>query len=489
MNTIKIFAIGLLLVSLQVRGEKRPKVKSLQLKEVVILAMQQSPQARNVTNRRENAYWRYRNFKTSRRPQLVLGGVLPNFKSVNSPITQPDGSISFRSLNQSTSSVKMSLNQEIAFTGTQIYASADLMRVDNFDSNSVNYNGTPVSIGFYQPLFAFNGSKWSKKIEPLAWEESQKQYNESIEQISQRATQLFFAFLDDQTSFELAVSNLENSQQNFKIASVKMQLGKISENDYARVKLLVFNARKALSSAKMNMSISEFYLKAFIGFNQSETIKLLMPFNVPILKIDVQKALKYARQNRKEMPQFNRRLLQAERDKTRAKRSNGINASLSGTYGLTGRGVELGELLDERETMKTIMLSFRIPILDWGRSSSKVKMAESRCELTSYEVDQAQQAFDREVIVQAGQFSLLYETIDISKEADLVAESSYGIALQQYQNGNLSITELNIALQDREQSRRDYIRSLKQFWNAYFNIRKLTLYDFEQEKQLSYLKK
>lgn len=462
------------------------KPRDLILKEVVELAIKQSPEAMNAINRRENAFWRYRNFQTGRRPQLFLNGNLPDFVSANAPVTQPDGSVSFRSQNLSKSSLSMSLNQEIALTGTQIYAAADVMRIDNFDQKTVAYSGRPVLIGFHQPIFAFNASRWNKKIEPLIWEESQKQFDESIELISKTATNLFFAFLSVQTNFELAESNLNNSQQNYKIASVKSRLGKISENEYARVKLSVFNARKALSSAKMRLSIAEFELKAFIGFNQSEKIKLVMPVNVPKLTIDVQKALEYARQNRKEIPLFNRLLLQADKEKIKARRANGLTAFLDGSYGLTSSNKKLSSLLKEHETMKTIKLSFNIPIVDWGRSASRVKMAESSCELTRYEVEQQQQKFDREVIVQAGQFSLLYEQIETSRQADQVAEASYNIALRQYQNGNLSITDLNIALQEREQSRRDYIESMSQFWDAYFNIRRLTLYDFENHERLTY---
>jgi outer membrane protein TolC len=65
-----------------------------------------------------------------------------------------------------------------------------------------------------------------------------------------------------------------------------------------------------------------------------------------------------------------------------------------------------------------------------------------------------------------------------------VAEAGYNIALKKYQNGNLSITDLNIALQERDQSRRDYILALSQFWDAYYNIRRLTLYDFESGQTL-----
>ena len=239
-----------------------------------------------------------------------------------------------------------------------------------------------------------------------------------------------------------------------------------------------------MNRASMERKTAEFNLKSFIGSDQSESLQLITPLEIPQLTIDVQKALQQANLNRKETPQLKRMLLEAERDKTQAKRNNGLNASLNVTYGLTNTGDNVGRLYDKPEVQKMVQLSVSIPVLDWGRSTSRVKMAESRNELVKYEVGQERQQFEREVIVQAEQFMLLYEQIETSQQADKVAENGYQIALKQYQNGNLSITDLNIALQEREQSRRDYINSLASFWKAYYNIRILTLYDFENNKTL-----
>ena len=74
-------------------------------------------------------------------------------------------------------------------------------------------------------------------------------------------------------------------------------------------------------------------------------------------KIDT---VRYARENRKEIPRFNRLLLQAEKERTTAKRANGLIASLDGSYGLTSSNKKLSHLLKQHETMKTIKLSFNI---------------------------------------------------------------------------------------------------------------------------------
>jgi outer membrane protein TolC len=131
-------------------------------------------------------------------------------------------------------------------------------------------------------------------------------------------------------------------------------------------------------------------------------------------------------------------------------------------------------------------LSLSIPILDWGRSASQVKMAESSRELVLYDVENDRRDFEREIVVLVEQFSLLKDQLNTSLEADNVSENGYQIALRKFQNGEISITDLNISLQERESAKRDYISSLRDYWVAYYNLRILTLYDFELDRKIYY---
>jgi outer membrane protein TolC len=91
------------------------------------------------------------------------------------------------------------------------------------------------------------------------------------------------------------------------------------------------------------------------------------------------------------------------------------------------------------------------------------------------------------VIVQVEQFSLLRDQLNTAEEADKVASNGYLIALRKFQNGEISITDLNISLAERESAKRDYIESLEDYWVAYYNLRILTLYDFELNRKIDYV--
>jgi outer membrane protein TolC len=328
--------------------------------------------------------------------------------------------------------------------------------------------------------------KWQQKTEPLVYDEAQKNFVETIEEISLNTVYRYFRYLLVQTNYKLAESNLKNSNNNLKIAHTKKELGKISDNNYARNELAVLNAQKALSRASMDMKNADFELKSYVGLPQDENIELQVPLNITLFEIDAMKALEQARQNRKETSQYKRRLLEADRDLINAKRSNGLSATLQGSYGLSKSAETMEGIYQKPERQQTLKLSLSIPILDWGHSASTVKLAESQRDLVIYDVEKDRADFERSVVVQVEQFSLLKDQLTTAREADKVAENGYQIALKQFQNGEISITDLNIALSEREDAKRDYIYSLQSYWEAFYKLRILTLYDFEENQKIGY---
>src|SRR5665648_27397 len=467
--------------------EETAKIKmNLSLQNVVDLAIAQSSAVKYVQNRDVNYYWRWKNFRKTFLPNLVMSGTLPSYNQSTVPVTQPDGSIEFKAVSNLLTSANLSLNQSIPLTGTSIYASTSASRVQDNYKKQTTFSGNPISFGFYQPIFAYNWMKWSKKTEPLIYNESQKNFIQSIEEIAYAATSRFFNYLRIQTNFKLAESALKNSNDNLRIARTKQKLGQISENDFSRIELSVLNAQKALNSAEMQLKNSDFELKSYIGLDQYQEIELQMPLNITLFDIDSKKALEQAKVNRPEPVNFERRLIDADRALTQAKRGTGLSATLSGSYGLSNSGESLPGIYQDPLKSQVLQLTMSVPILDWGRAASTVKMAEAQRDLAQFDVQKAKEDFDRSVIVQVEQFGLLKDQLKTAKEADRVAENGYKIALKRFQNGEISITDLNIALSERETAKRDYIGSLSTYWLAYYNLRILTLYDFETDQKINY---
>lgn len=454
------------------------------LEEVVEMAKKNSIESLQAATLKENKYWQWRTFRSNYMPQLTLEGWLPDFNRNNIAVTQPDGTIQFRPIANDNSRLNLGIVQNIGLTGAQVSVSSNLLRFRDFDRKETRYNGNPLMIGFKQPLFAFNPLAWDKKTEPLRYEESQKKYTEDMEMVGLNASTMFFNLLIAQINQQISIKNRNSVDTLLKIAEAKYDMGRLSKDELLQLKLASLNAGNALAEANLNVESAAFQLKSYIGFKEETQLDLVLPENLAVFDVDPQTAIAEARNNKYQTVEFRRKLLEAKRDVAKAIGDNGLNANLIASFGLTNRANNIPDIYSNPRDQQTLQIGFSVPIKDWGRSASRIKTAEANKKLIEYTVALDEINFDQEIYTQVRQFNMIRTQMPNNAEADRTAQERYEISRNRYLLGDISITNLNIALQEKDQARRAYILSLKNFWDAYYNIRILTLYDFEKGKKI-----
>ncbi|MES1226128.1 MAG: TolC family protein [Bacteroidota bacterium] len=130
-----------------------------------------------------------------------------------------------------------------------------------------------------------------------------------------------------------------------------------------------------------------------------------------------------------------------------------------------------------------------MPIIDWGRSNARYRTAKASEKLVDYNNDLDESTLVQEIITIVQNFELLKHNILLTKKTDSVAQRRYDIANNLYQAGKLSVTDINLAQTEKDNARRNYVTSLRNFWNAYYLIRRLTLFDFEKNLPLMNVQK
>ena len=113
-----------------------------------------------------------------------------------------------------------------------------------------------------------------------------------------------------------------------------------------------------------------------------------------------------------------------------------------------------------------------------------MQSAYAQKRLNDYLIAQDEVLFEQAILTQVRQFEMLQLQIEITKKSDEVAFERYNVAQNRYLIGKIDITNLNIALREKDDAKRSYIEALKSFWTAYFELRRLTLYDFAEQKYL-----
>ncbi|MES2808570.1 MAG: TolC family protein [Bacteroidota bacterium] len=467
-------------------GNGQPDTLRLTLTDVVELAKGNSIASKQAVTTRETRYWQWRLFKSNYNPQLSLSGTLPGYSKTSQQVIQPDGTIQFQPIHYDNSQLTLNFSQSITATGATIYGMSQLQRFNDLDRKNILYNGMPYAIGLSQPLGQFNKLKWDKKIQPLLYNESIQAYIEAKEQIAIKATGYFFDLLLAQVNLQIAETNFANTTNILKIANTKFDMGKVSRNELLQLQLELLNARKATGVAKRDLEVASLALRSYIGQEGNTAFKLIVPQTISQTSIPADSVLSQAYANRSDAIGFIRRINEAKRDVALAKGETGLTASLTANLGFSNSARNIPDIYRSPQNQQLVQLTFSLPIMDWGRSKSRIKTAEANQQFTTYAVEQDKQTFKQEIITQVTLFDQMKDQVGLSAEADSIAGEKYKIAKERYVLGNMSITDLSIAFQDNDRAKRDHVSALRDLWGAYYQLRYLSLYDFENKQKIKY---
>ncbi len=476
-----VFSIILCSQGVWAQSDSQTEQKVLTLSEVVQLAREQSLMGLMARHQFRSSYWAYRTHKARLRPGLNLEATAPSLNNTMESVTQPDGSEKFVSRSNMQTSLDLQLNQNIGLTGGRVFVSTQLQRNDNFGEDPpTTYLAYPVTIGFTQPINGYNSLKWDRKIEPMKYEEAKLQYVNTMERVSQRAVGYFFDLALAQINLEIANKNMANNDTLYQIAKGRYQLGTIGENELLQMEYSYLTAGSDLNEANIDLALRKSRLRSFLGFNERVNLQLNLPREVPDIELDYSQTLAEAKANNPEILSMERQLLEAERQVAEARSQKGIRADLFAQVGLSQFADQLPGAYQNPLNQQRVQVGVQVPILDWGLGKGQYRMAQSAQEVVRTDVRQSQIDFDENIFLQVMQFNLQDDQVAIASKADTIANLRYEVSKQRFLIGKIDVLDLNVALEEKDVARRGYVQALRNYWSYYFDLRGLTLYDWQK---------
>ena len=478
-----LFFISLFFLYESVKAQELSR--TLSLEEVIVMAREQSLQGLLARHRFRSSYWEYRTYVARFRPSLNLEATIPDLNRAYDRIILPTGEESFVERSSLNSDVELSLRQNVGFTGGTLFMNSGLQRIDILsEGGETSYLSTPLSVGFVQPISGFNIYKWQRKIEPLKYEEAKKRYLESMEGVAIRAIDYFFDLALAQINLEIARINFENADTLYKIAEGRYNIGTIAENELLQMELGTLNAGTALNEANIELEAMQSQLRSFLGFNENVNLTLLIPAEIPATEIEFAQAYDLAVENNPNMLALEREVLESDRNVAEARSERGLNADLFASFGLTERANTIPKAYQNPQDQQRVRLGLMLPIVDWGLNKGNYKMALSGHEVVRTQVAQEKIDFEQAVFLQIMRFNLQDDQFYIAAKADTIAQLRYDVTKQRFLIGKIDVLDLNVALNEKDVARRAYVQALRNYWNYFYTIRRLTLYDFVEEVPL-----
>ena len=461
--------------------------RQLSLSEAIALARRQSVDAAVALNELKAAYWEYRTYRADLLPEVNFTATLPSFNKSYNRYQQNDGSYTFVKNNNLGMDGELSIDQNVWLTVGKVSLTTSLSYIKQLNgSKQEQYMNVPLSLTFTQPIFGVNSLKWQRRIAPVLYREAKADFLSATEEVTRKALTYFFELLLAREQLNIAHQNLENSEKLYKIAEAKRSIGQISENDRLQLRLSMLKARAALTDSESELNAKMFQLRAFLGLSEQEEIEPVLPESVPDVEIRYADALEKALQNNSFAQNIHRRKLEADYAVAEAK-GNLRSIDLYASVGLTGQDDGLRRVYHSSAwgNNQVVEVGVKIPILDWGNRRGRVKVAESQRETVRARIRQEEMDFNQDMFLLVEHFNNQAMQVRIANEADSVAQQRYNANVQAFMIGQISTLDLNDSQSSKDDARQTRISELYNYWNYFYQLRSLTLWDYERNQELT----
>lgn len=453
------------------------------------IAQEQSPSAKAARFQYEGEQWDYRSFRSTLLPRLDFTTSNTNYQRAINPITLDDGTIGFVTQQQGSITGNLNLSQNIIPTGGQVFLSSSLNRTSIYGRNetwNTNWATTPLSIGFSQPINQFNRFKWDVEIRPLQLRISNKEFVQEMENVALNTVRRFFDVFLAQANVEINGFNKSINDSIYNVSIGRYQVGKIAENELLQSELAKMNAEGRLNASLIEYQRNLNDFKIFLGYPTDYQLELSDAPPSFFVEIDVQKAIALAKENNSQYLDFLLQELQAERDLDQARRANALQANLQGSFGLNQTAAEFSQVYEDPQNRTFVSMGINVPILAWGQQTADIKSAKARQQSVENQIMLQTRQFEQNVAYQIQLLEQLAFQVELAAKSDTIAQKRYDVTKNRYLIGKVDITNLQIAQNEKDAARQGYVSALRQFWTAWYEIRRLTLWDFKKDEAITY---
>ena len=449
------------------------------LEEAIRLAQQRGHQSAAARATRDASRYRNQAFGSLLLPQLSLGGDVPAYNRSIIPVVQPDGSTQYRPQRQTNATLSMRLSQTLPVTGGDLFVSSSLGRLTlSGTQTGETWSSTPFSVGLRQELFRPNAARWDRREQGVRSGLDERTYLEAEEDVALQTTDLFFNVYAARVAYNNAVTNAAVNDTLYRLNRGRFDVGKIGENDLLQSELALLRARTSVEGARLQ------YDRATAALRLALNIPIGMPLDVAVTPVvpeydaDTARAVRYALQNSATVSSLELQAVQARRRVTVAKLANGPGATILATYGYNqiapSAGLAYQNLLEARQ----LTLSVQMPLWSWGAHGETVRAAEADRDRVTTLSEAALDQLAHDAHFAALQLAQARRNVALYAKADSVAARRFEVAYNRYTIGRITIDNLYLAQSEKDQAVGQVAESLRSYWRAHYQLRRVTLFDF-----------
>jgi outer membrane protein TolC len=325
---------------------------------------------------------------------------------------------------------------------------------------------------------AFNELKWGNKTADLKYEKAKRDYIYEEQNVNLKAISLYFQWVLANNKVMISLENKKNAIRLYEIGKKRYPLGSIERDDLLNLELETFTADTDLAESEKQLQEVVSDLKLFLDVEDLSGFIPELPEVISNLKIKMGEAKELARQNNPELLDIDIKKINAERDLDKAVRENRFDLSINASYGLNQQANDFAAAYSNFLDQQMVAIQFSMPLLDWGERKGNIKTARMNKEVADIEIKQAENDIDRQILQKVNNFNLQEELVMVALKTRDISRESYDITEKRFLSGKVDLLRLLSARTAWQTASEGYIQSLQNYWEFYYGVQRLTLYNF-----------
>lgn len=477
----------LLIVMTAAVANAQQRTVTLDMRQVISIANDSSLMAFRYKNLYLSSYWTFKNYKGKRLPSLNLSLNPANYYRYLTSRYDFENNIDvYREQKSYSASAGLTLTQNFAPVGGSFFVEANTEYLRNFGDNTYNqFTTTPIRIGYHHSMLGYNEFKWDRRIEPLKYERAKLEYLYNAESVAATAVSYFFALATAQTQYDMAVEQSAACDSLLVIGERRYKIGSIRKNDLLSLRLDAVNARNSITTAEIARKRASLNLASFLGMPTDTDIKILLPGSPSLPVVDVDKALEMMHQNSYMIKEKMQAVAESEKELDRTNKTTRFNASVNASVGFNQAADNFADSYRDPMRQDIASLSLSIPLVDWKQGRGQRNIAKNNLSIANIDAQQKIIELEQDVIITTAELSSRHQLLASAEQALILANDMYKETRSLFQMGNGTVADLTNAQQKLLNAQNSYIQSMQNYWACYYELRKLTLYDFELGFSLS----
>lgn len=337
-------------------------------------------------------------------------------------------------------------------------------------------------VAFDQPLFTYNRLRLALENVKTDLDYTYLNYIIQELQLEQRVAQLFYRVYQNKLAKQVANEDLANTEQSYEIIKNKVSAGLAAQEELYQAELNLITSRSAVQNGEVTLQNSLDQLKQLIGMDIYEEISVVEGIEQTKVQIEMDRIIKLGLANRLELRQRQLDIRNSKASLIQAEATNEFKGNLSLSYGFIGNDEQFNQVLDKPDENQTVSISFDIPIYDWGEQASREKAA--RASVRNSEINLEQEKINIVINLRQAYRSLQNQVlqIDLARQNVKIAQQTYDINLERYENGDLTSMDLNLFQNQLSEKKNSLIDAQINYKLLLLDLKVQTLWDFEKDQ-------